>query len=64
MFASLLAASLASNLGLVGCTLTDWLMNDGFAIPSGSRSSARPFCGPDDAECSGDSTADVDCASG
>ena len=38
MLASLLAASLASNLGLVGVTLTDWLIIPGLTIPRGSRS--------------------------
>jgi len=38
MFASLLAASRASNLGLVGCTLTDADMNAaGLACPNGSN---------------------------
>ena len=35
--ASLLAASRASNLGLVGCTRTDADMLTGFAIPKGSK---------------------------
>ncbi len=41
MFASLLAASRASSLGLDGVTRTDADMLVGFAIPSGSRSLAR-----------------------
>lgn len=40
MFASLLAASLASNLGLVGCTLTDADMKFGRTPPRGSTSEA------------------------
>ena len=63
MLASLLAASLASNLGLEGCALSVALLNAGFAIPSGSNSSECPF-GAD--VCNGDSAdaADIDCASG
>lgn len=67
MFASLLAASLASRRGLDGWTLTDWLMNAGFAMPSGSMSSDRawPFAAGAD-ECSGDSSDadEVDCERG
>ena len=65
MLASLLAASLASNRGRVGCTRMDWLMNAGLAVPRGSSPwSARPFAmaaGPN-----GESIIDedADCAKG
>ena len=64
MFASLLAASLASNLGLVGCTRTEADMKVGFVMPSGSKSlpgevGIRPF-----AEAVGEKLAVAELASG
>ena len=66
MFASLLAASLASNRGLDGCALSVALLKAGLAIPSGSNSSgAGPFpfpfaCPPAESK----DADDIDCASG
>lgn len=61
MLASLLAASLASNLCLDGWTLIEALMYAGFAMPSGSKPSEDcPFGrsgDPSDAD-------DIDCPSG
>jgi len=66
MFASLLAASLASSLGLVGCTRTDCDICPGFTMPNGSVSwfiaeAGRPFARAGGAPISG---ADIVFASG
>ena len=63
MFANLLAASLASNRGRVGCTRTDWLIYAGLAVPNGSSPEfTRPFA----CVCDGDWIIgdDADCANG
>lgn len=59
----MLAASRASNRGRVGCTRTDALINDGFAIPSGSISSVRAVP-PAPRLVASNTGTDAECASG